>query len=105
MILVHERRSGVLGNFLGIEVEAVRFPGGPNLWPILALHRGTSNAQRGILTVDTGKWAGVIWSGSRCERVRLPDNEQGRFREFWPELSYLAYWLIAVRSPRSPLLR
>ena len=83
MILVRERRSGVLG--------IARY--------------GTSNAQRGILTVDTGKWAGVIWSGERCERVRLPDNEQGRFREFWPELSYLAYWLIAVRSPRSLSLR
>ena len=47
----------------------------------------------------------VIWLGERCERVRLLDNEQGRLLKFLPEQSYFAYWLIAVRSPRSLSLR
>jgi len=31
--------------FLGIELEAVRFPGGPNLRPIFALYRSTASAR------------------------------------------------------------
>lgn len=67
------RQAGACRKFLGIELEAVRIPGGPDLRPIFALYHGTASAQR----EESCRWTPGI-GPVKASRATTADGEQSK---------------------------
>ncbi len=67
------RQAGACRNFLGIELKAVRLPGGSDLRPIFALYRGTANAQ---IKKEFRRRAPPIGPGERKSRQQAAPRQK-----------------------------